>query len=802
MNKRSGLFCIATESFSPWQFDIQNRKRLLIIVLSAFLFPILQAQDLTGYQKLRGKVLSSEPEEAYTNHAYNAFDTNEWTTFKALEKNGWVGLDLEGRYIIRKIRVYPRNDRPERMLGCIFQGSNNNHFSNPVNLFTVTATPEADRYTTYDIPSGQQFRFVRCLAPNTNCNLAELEFYTEENQQVINYGQLTNLPTIYLETKGAFDFVTKQNYAISQVIVSDGISVKEYGASVRGRGNSTWDFMEKKSFRIKFNEKQHFLGLPANAKNWTLIACAVDKTFLRNGLAFEISKFLGFEFTPSCTFADVVLDGFYYGTYMVSDHIEVDKNRINIDEMKASDTQLPNISGGYHLEIDAYADQEPVYFRTHRGVPFTIKSPDSDIIVPAQKAWIENHINQLESLLYSNTTEACEKYIDMESAVKYYLLSELTGNCDSYWCIPVYKKRNDNKLYFGPVWDYDQAFLTNERVPRFSETLNTGHGVVQHWFRIIMQTPSAQKILSRIWKKVTTENLQLHLQNYLGENATLLQQSQALNFQRWNSLNRKVWFEDALFETYDEYIDFVSEFIDDRFEWFDETCPRERFYFLLPSTPGNPGQMWRYVMQEPDQADWMNVSYDDSKWMTGKAPFGTQDNLQNTYWGNEQIYIRTQFYIEKFDSEKIEKMFLLLFHDEDCWVYINGQLASKKYGYITHYQASEINKNLLHAGWNTIAIKCIQTLGGQLIDAGIFASLISDTNSQHLILEPTENHYFIHNSILYIDQLKEGNLVRLFYPDGRLAEQQIVDGETVQIQLPSRGIYLVHLPNKVIKICY
>ncbi|MDR0506128.1 MAG: CotH kinase family protein [Dysgonamonadaceae bacterium] len=775
-------------------------KRLLTLVLLLLLYLSLWAQDLAGYQKLRGEILSSAPEDDYNTHAYNAFDTNKRTNYKARDKNGWVGLDLNNRYPIRKIRVYPRSDRTERMKGCIFQGANNSSFNNHTDLFTVTEIPEADKYTTYDISSNTTFRYVRCFSPNDNCNLAELEFYTDENKQPLNYSQLTNLPTVYIETNGSFDFVNKKNYVTSKVIVSENVSVEEYDAQVRGHGNSTWDFMDKKSFRIKFNEKQHFLGLKANAKSWTLIACAVDKTFLRNGLAFEISKFLGFEFTPSCAFVDVVLDGFYYGTYMASDHIDVNKNRINIDEMTPSDIQYPYITGGYHLEIDAYADMEPVHFRTHRGVPFTVKSPDSDEIVPKQKSWIENYINSMEDRLYEDITDACAEYIDMESAVKYYLLSELSGNCDSYWCVPAYKKRNDAKLYIGPVWDYDQAFLTNERVPRFVATLDTQHGVVQHWFRMIMQHPDADKIVNTLWKKATDENLLQHLLDYLDENSLLLQQSQALNYQRWNSLNRRVWFEDALFNTYDEYIDFVKKFIEDRFAWFDDAHPGKRIYFLLPSKPGNPLQTWRYLTHNPNNGNWMSVSYDDSKWESGKAPFGTEQNLQNTYWDGNVIYIRTQFYVEKSDLEKIEKTFLTLFHDEDCWIYINGQPALEREGYITYYQSFEIESNLLHEGWNTIAAKCTQTVGGQLIDAGVFATLkkVETLNSDTSVL--AEYTYYVKNTILYV-QAAAGTTMRLYSIEGKLLKQFISTGEkTVQIQLPDKGIYLLHTPEKTIKV--
>jgi hypothetical protein len=772
----------------------------IVFMYLAFVFSS-QAQDLAGFQKLRGEVISSEPEDAYTTHAYNAFDTNKGTAFKAKDLNGWVGLDLKNSYTIKKIRLYPRADRGERMVGSIFQGANDPSFANPINLYRITQIPAANQYTSYDISLNRTYRYVRCLSPNQNCNPAELEFYTDEGMQTVEYPQLTNLPAIYLETKGNFNFVEKVEYAASKVFVSNNSVVNSYDAGVRGRGNSTWDFMDKKSFRIKFDKKQHFLGLPANAKNWVLIACAVDKTFLRNGLAFEISKTLNFEYTPPCVYVDVVLDGFYYGTYFVSDHISVDKERIDIDEMTPSDIQPPNISGGYHLEIDAYANLEKVYFYTNRGVPFSIKSPDSDEIVPIQKTWIQNHINQLEAMLYTDPEQAFEKYIDIESAVKYYLLSELTGNCDSYWCIPVFKKRGDDKLYFGPVWDYDQAFLTNERVPRFAATLDTGHGVVQPWFRIIMQTQTAKKVLSRLWKEVMAKNLKQQLLTYTDETAALLQQSQAINYQRWNSLNRKVWFEDALFNTYNAYIAFVKGFINDRIDWFDEICSTEKFYFLSPSTPGNPLKTWKYITTFQGNQNWFTESYNDSGWLSGQAPFGTEQNLQNTLWNSSQIYIRTQFEVEQSDLETVEKLYLTLFHDEDCWVYINGQLALNRSGYITSYQSFEINKNLLKPSGNTIAIRCTQTTGGQLIDAGIYGTVKNrDTGTKEI--RPPAYSYSISGDILTINATEAGLPMALYSLDGRLLKQQTTSSPNTSIRLPRKGIYLIRLFDETLKILY
>jgi hypothetical protein len=775
-------------------------KSNFLLLSFILLISPMQAKDIDGYQKLRGAIISSQPEDAYATHACNAFDTNKGTCFKAANIQGWVGLDLKSEHVIKKIQVFPRADRTECMYGCIFQGSNDADFSCDIHtLATVTQIPEAGQYAVYDVSETTPCRYVRCYASDTNCNLAELEFYGEEGAQVIEYPQLTNLPTIYLETGGNYDFVDKSIYAASQVVVVNDGAVDVYGAQVRGRGNSTWDYMEKKPFRIKFDKKQHFLGLPANAKSWTLISLAVDKTLLRNALAFEISRFLVFEFTPSCMMVDVVLDGFYYGTFMASDHIEINENRIDIDEMDEEDTDAKKITGGYHLEIDAYASEELEYFVTPRGVPITIKSPDEDVIQPVQKEYIANHIRQLENLLFSDTEKALKDYIDVESAVKYYLLSELTGNCDSYWCISCYKKRGDDKLYFGPVWDYDQAFLTNERVPRFEATLDQEFGMARAWFQQIMQTPMAQNVLARLWKRVKDESFKPQLQDFLAENAAYLQKSQTLNFRRWNSINRKVWFEGALFDTYDEYIDFVSDFIEDRFEWFDQ-FPATRTALLPPSTPSLPAHAWKYTEETPAD-DWYAVAYDDSQWLLGDAPFGTAQNLQNTDWWTSRIFIRTQFNVDKKDLDTVERAWFYVFHDEDCQVYLNGEPALEWSGYIANYQFFEFDKTFLQEGLNTIAVQCTQTGGGQLIDVGVFASLKERIDMGIKSFRTSQQYpWLVRNGILFMDGIDDVASAVLYTMDGRQVDRQIIIDGQLQMTLPGRGIYFVRIGKTTVKI--
>lgn len=131
--------------------------------------------------------------------------------------------------------------------------------------------------------------------------------------------------------------------------------------------------------------------------------------------------------------------------------------------------------------------------------------------------------------------------------------------------------------------------------------------------------------------------------------------------------------------------------------------------------------VWRYTT-DPPPAGWEKPEFDDSNWLEGQAGFGaagTPGAIVRTPWLSPRIWLRRKFHL---DSPSTADLRLWLHHDEDADIYLNGVLAASLRGYTAEYGDYEMRKEALEAlrpGWNTLAVYCRQTVGGQYIDVGI-----------------------------------------------------------------------------------
>ena len=534
--------------------------------------------------KLSGTVIGSRYSVDYTsgsqsttvNVKNNVFDGNFDTYFASYDRSGsWVGLDLGSKHVITKIGYSPRITQSHRVELAMIEGANNPDFSDalPIHMIKQSA-PE--RQMTYEQTScSRGFRYVRYVSPNdVRCNLAELEFYGYEDEgNDSKLYQLTNLPTVVINTEGSQEIVSKEEELSSTVyIISEEgtnlLATTETG--VRGRGNASWDQFPKKPYRLKFKSKQSPLGAPASAKKWTLISNYSDKSLMRNILAFEASRRIGQAYTPYCHPVDVIVNGEYRGCYQLCDQVEAAEGRVPAKD-------------GYLIEIDAYAWKEVSAFWSWRGTPVTIKHPDEDDITDSQRQHIESFFNQMETAAlgedFTDPEKGYRKYLDLESFLRNLLVGDFCGNTDLLWSVYMYKDATDGKLYAGPTWDHDLSFDNDYR----SYPVNANNDFIFLFVpspasdavrditrRIVKEDPEAKNLLAQYWNQALEVGDLKTLPEYLDQTYVLLQESQELNFKRWDILDSQVHMNFQALGTYEAEVNFLKNCLKERLVKFDE----------------------------------------------------------------------------------------------------------------------------------------------------------------------------------------------------------------------------------------
>lgn len=153
---------------------------------------------------------------------------------------------------------------------------------------------------------------------------------------------------------------------------------------------------------------------------------------------------------------------------------------------------------------------------------------------------------------------------------------------------------------------------------------------------------------------------------------------------------------------------------------------RQNFRKTIVPTAQTVQTFWKYTMSEPDP-DWKSPDFDEAGWEEGPGGFGSRQTpsaVVGTEWTGPDIWIRKTFDIP--EASMLDAISLLLHHDEDVEVYVNGILVHQDTGYSLDYQPIVLDlqaRNAFKVGENLLAAHCHQTVGGQFIDLGLETAL-------------------------------------------------------------------------------
>ena len=295
---------------------------------------------------------------------------------------------------------------------------------------------------------------------------------------------------------------------------------------VKGRGNSTWGY-PKKPYRLKLNKKAEICGL-GKAKNYVLLANHLDPTLMLNSVAFKIGRLLELPFTNHAIPVDVVLNGIYKGSYLLTEQIEVKENRVDLDE-----------NNSVLWELDSYWDDEPKFKSTAFNLPVMVKDPD---LTTEQFEYWKKDFNAFTTQFAKEPLEG-NSYVDMidiESVAKFLITFNLVHNMEINHPKSVFlHKEGNGKYVMGPIWDFDWAYdyegtsnhFGRYNTPLFSSSMN---GVGTAFFQRFLQDSRVKAIYKRTWQDFKNNKLDALLQ-YVDDYAVMLKPSVERNSELWEN---------------------------------------------------------------------------------------------------------------------------------------------------------------------------------------------------------------------------------------------------------------------------
>lgn len=324
-------------------------------------------------------------------------------------------------------------------------------------------------------------------------------------------------PIINIVTEDKEPVLTKENYTTAVIAVTDTKNGKHDGtftARIKGRGNSSWSssapqdsYNSKNSYRLKLDESQKFLGIgDSKNKDWVLNSCKFDASLLRNHIGYRMGEILsGIDYSPECLWAHVYINGDYRGVYMVSEFIEVAKDRVEIDE------NVPSPDNGFLLELDMRGNLDGElgvdYFYVD-GYAEGISNPrewviKSDLstdpeIAAQQYEFIKNYVQNVHNAITNGTREEIESLVDMDSFVDMFICSEFSKDVDVNTASFFMYKPSGGKLHLTAPWDYDFGFGTYGVATSMSGLVTSTESANQWFASLIQQKWFVQLVLDRM----------------------------------------------------------------------------------------------------------------------------------------------------------------------------------------------------------------------------------------------------------------------------------------------------------------
>lgn len=405
-----------------------------------------------------------------------------------------------------------------------------------------------------------------------------------------------NLPIILIDTYGV-EIPDEPRIPASMGIINNESGVNyiddpfndfDGSITIERRGNSS-QWQGKTPYRFETvdeegeNSNVELLGMPAE-NDWVLYAPWQDKTMIRNVLTYQLSNEMG-RYASRSRHVELYLNDEYRGIYVLMEKIKRDGNRVDISKLNPDEITGDDVTGGYILKFDWFYTGDNIggFESEFDNMIYNYHYPKPSDIVPEQEAYIEEYINDFETIMmdndYTNDSTGYPSMMNVESFVDFILLQELAKNVDAYRLSTyIYKDKEsiDNRLTAGPVWDFNHGFGNCD----YGETWEVDNWLLEYnpeggdqmafWWELLWEDLAFQhKAAVRYTELRQTIFSEEHIYSIIDSVADYLGPAVDRNFARWPLLGNYIWPNYYVFDTYEEEIDYLKSWTTQRLAWMD-----------------------------------------------------------------------------------------------------------------------------------------------------------------------------------------------------------------------------------------
>ncbi len=455
----------------------------------------------------------------------------------------------------------------------------------------------------------------------------------------------TNLPIVFIEVGGKV--IQRDSYILARMKIIDNGKGKlnhadttayprqhvdyEGWTALKYRGNTSFDASDKKPLAFRTLEsdllpddggkkqKVKLLGMPKDNK-WCFIAPWCDETMVRDILSFELGR-PWFDWVPHTRICELILDGTYYGVYVLAERVSKGKNRLNLDDPGSTDGDL---TGDYHVSVDHGYD--PYFSSRYRpwqsldgskvAYNYLIKyeygdpaDDEFDDLPEGTRKALKDEVYKMESSFKADNWDQHDgyrQYIDVMSFIDYMLSTEVSMNIDGYRLSTHLYKHGEKRAekegldprWKATLWDFNIAwgnadYYDGQRTDCWQYELNVKFKsdncpVPFYWYRMLQDDAYVNAMKNR-WQQYRRANYSdERIMQTVDSLTALIKDGGAAqrNERAWRIFSRSyIWPIPYYASSYDDAVSHLKDWIRRRLEFMDSQLMPEDAGIIPVTSP-------------------------------------------------------------------------------------------------------------------------------------------------------------------------------------------------------------------------